>query len=219
MIVILNFTLNQFFENRLMVTFARNHLSKKMTRILFVFALAVLLAGCGGNDYVPKPRGYYRIDFPKHEYQTVDCKVPYSFEYPTYATFDLRNSTNAEERYWGDVNFKSLNAKLYLSYKSVSHNLEQYVSDAHNFVYKHTIKADAISETPFDNAENKVYGLLYEISGDAASNVQFYLTDSTRNFVRGALYFNAVPNKDSLAPVLDFLNEDIKHLIESFSWK
>lgn len=198
-----------------MVTFVR----MKKSRIIYVFVLAMVLAGCGGNDYVPKPRGYYRIDFPEREYQPIDCKTPYVFDLPTYATFDLRNSANAEEQYWGDVNFKSLNAKLHLSYKYVNHNLDQYVADAHNFVYKHTIKADAISETPYEDADKKVYGLLYEISGDAASNVQFYLTDSTRNFVRGALYFNSVPNKDSLAPVLDFVNEDIKHLIESFRWK
>lgn len=201
-----------------MVTFASYHLPKKMTRVLFVFTLAVLLTSCGGNDYVPKPRGYYRIDLPEHEYQTVDCKLPYCFEYPTYAAFCLRNSTAADERYWSDVDFKSLNAKVYLSYKPLDHNLDRFVADAHNFVYKHTIKADAISETPYSNTEKNVYGLLYEISGDAASNVQFYLTDSTRNFVRGALYFNAVPNKDSLAPVLEFINEDIKHLVESFSW-
>lgn len=189
-----------------------------MTKIVSLFVFAVLLVSCG-NDYVPKPRGYFRVDMPEKNYQSVDCKVPYSFEYPVYSTFELRNSTNAEERYWGDVNFKSLNAKLHLSYKSIDHNLDRYVADAHNFVYKHTIKADAISETPYDDPDKHVYGLLYEISGDAASNVQFYVTDSVRHFVRGALYFNVVPNKDSLAPMLAFINADVKHLIETFSWK
>lgn len=189
-----------------------------MRKLLTCIVATMLLIGCGNNDYVPKPRGYYRIDFPERTYQPVDEKMPYSFEYPTYATFDLRKSTDSEERYWGDVNFHSLNAKVHLSYKIVDGNLDQYVADAHNLVYKHTIKADAISETPYESTEKNVYGLLYEIKGDAASNVQFYLTDSIRHYVRGALYFNAVPNKDSLAPVLDFINVDIKHLIESFSW-
>ena len=189
-----------------------------MTKFVSLIAIAALMVSCG-NDYVPKPRGYYRVDLPEKSYQSTDYKIPYQFEYPVYSTFDLRNSTDKEERYWGDVNFKSLNAQLHLSYKRIDHNLDKYIADAHNFVYKHTIKADAISETPYENADRKVYGLLYEISGDAASNVQFYVTDSVRHFVRGALYFNVVPNKDSLAPMLDFINADVKHLIETFSWK
>lgn len=182
-------------------------------------AITLLLASCGNNDYTPKPRGYYRVDFPQKEYMQLDGDLPYTFEYPVYATYDLRESKNPEEQYWGDINIKPLKAKIHLSYKSVNNNLDKYISDAHSFVYKHTIKADAISETPYIDPDKKVYGLLYEIKGDAASNIQFYLTDSTRKFVRGALYFNVVPNKDSLAPMLDFVNLDIKHLIETFSWK
>ncbi len=180
--------------------------------------IAMLFASCGNNDFVPKPRGYYRIDFPAKEYQPIATKTPYRFEIPTYAAFALRQNPKPDELFWGDVDFKPFNAKLHLSYKQLNQNLNQYVADAHTFVYKHTIKADAIGETPYEDAQKKVYGLLYEIKGDAASNVQFYLTDSTRHFVRGALYFNTVPNKDSLAPILDFINQDIKYLVESFSW-
>lgn len=193
-------------------------ITSKMKQLLLGFIAVFVLVSCG-NDYVPKPRGYYRIDLPEKEYQSILGNLPYGFEIPNYATFDLRNKSNSEEKYWGDVNFKSLNAKLHISYKPVKNNVIQYINDAHSFVYKHTIKADAISEVPYEDSEKKVYGLLYEIKGDAASNVQFYLTDSVKNFVRGALYFNAVPNKDSLAPVLDFVAADIEHLIETFSWK
>jgi len=190
----------------------------KMKQSVLIISTVILFASCGNNDFIPKPRGYYRIDFPEKNYISANVKAPYGFEIPTYATFDLRSNTKPDEQYWGDVQFSQFNAKLHLSYKPIKHNLEQYISDSHGFVYKHTIKADAISETPYQDDSKNVYGLLYEIKGDAASNVQFYLTDSTHHFVRGALYFNTVPNKDSLAPILDFINLDIKHLIESFSW-
>ncbi len=191
---------------------------KIMIRQLTIAIIGCLMCTACNNDYVPKPRGYYRIDMPAKEYQPIAGRLPYSFEIPTYAAFNLRPNANPDERYWSNVDFDKFNAKIHISYKLIDNNLDQYIADAHGFVYKHTVKADAISEIPYIDSDKHVYGLLYEIKGDAASNMQFYLTDSTHNFVRGALYFNAVPNKDSLAPVLDFLSLDIKHLIETFKW-
>lgn len=101
----------------------------------------------------------------------------------------------------------------------MSKDVNHYLEDARTMVYKHTVKADAINEKAFINKEKKVYGVLYDIKGNAASSVQFYLTDSVTHFLRGALYFNAEPNKDSLAPAIKFIHQDIERLIETFQWK
>ncbi|MBI9066197.1 MAG: gliding motility lipoprotein GldD [Salinivirgaceae bacterium] len=184
--------------------------------ILLIF-FSFITASCK-QDYVPKPRGYFRIDLPKKEYKNTPKDLPYSFEYPKYS-YLLANRKAETEKYWINMVFPRFNATVHLSYKDINGNLDQYLTDTRNFVYKHTIKADAIIETPYIAANKNVYGMHYEIKGDAASNVQFYLTDSTKNFVRGALYFNVTPNKDSLAPVLKFINIDIAHLMETFKWK
>lgn len=98
-------------------------------------------------------------------------------------------------------------------------NLESILKEAYDYAYSHSIKADAITEQPWQNREKKVYGILYEIKGNTASSIQFFLTDSTKNFLRGALYFSAEPNADSLAPVIQFFREDIIHMVETFKWK
>jgi gliding motility-associated lipoprotein GldD len=154
---------------------------------------------------------------PEKEYKKTPEKLPYAFEYPTYSVL-VNNRQAAQELYWINVVFPKFKATLHLSYKTIDNNLDEYLNDSRNFVYKHTVKADAIGETPYLNAEKKVYGILYDIKGDAASNTQFFLTDSTHNFIRGALYFEVHPNKDSLAPVLEFINKDLVHLIETFEW-
>ena len=118
-----------------------------------------------------------------------------------------------------NIVIKDLNAKIHLSYKNIHQNLSVLLDDAHTLAYKHSIKADAINEKVFINHEKKVYGILYEIKGDAASSVQFFMTDSTDHYIRGALYFNTNPNKDSLAPVVQFLKTDIVHFIETLNWK
>jgi gliding motility-associated lipoprotein GldD len=190
---------------------------KKIINLFLFISLFVVLYGCN-NDYTPKPRGYFRIDLPEKKYQPVPEGLPYHFEYPVYAAIERRNSNLPDERFWINVVYPKFNAKIYISYKSVNRNVEKYLEDSRSFVYKHTIKADAISETPYIDVQKKVYGILYEIKGDAASNIQFFTTDSTRHFVRGALYFNEVPNKDSLAPVIEFLKADIQHIMETFEW-
>ncbi|PKP10372.1 MAG: gliding motility lipoprotein GldD [Bacteroidetes bacterium HGW-Bacteroidetes-4] len=183
---------------------------------ILLISLFLLSVSCN-SDYTPKPRGYFRIDLPEREYKQTPEKLPYAFEYPVYSVLVNYRQTQPE-LYWINLVFPKFNATLHLSYKTIDNNLEEYLNDSRNFVYKHTVKADAISETPYLNAEKKVYGILYDIKGDAASNTQFFLTDSTHNFIRGALYFEVYPNKDSLAPVLDFINKDLVHLIETFEW-
>jgi gliding motility-associated lipoprotein GldD len=179
--------------------------------------LLVCLSSCD-RDYVPKPRGYFRIDTPEKNYSRFspgDC--PFSFEIPQYAIV-VRDTNRLAEPCWMYVRFPGFNGEIFLSYKEVKNNLNKYLEDAHTLVYKHTLKADQITEKRISN-RNNVHGVLYDIGGNAASSVQFFATDSTKHFIRGALYFNVVPNKDSIAPVLDFIKKDITQLINTIGWK
>jgi len=194
------------------------------TKFFKPFAIAITLmlmtffSAC--EDYFqPKPRGYFRIDLPEKEYVPIQMNLPYTFEIPVYSQLESDPQPMAE-KYWTNLNFPSLNAKIHLSYKPVNVNLGTLLDDAHKLVNKHIPKAKAINERLFINQEKKVYGVVYTIEGvDAASPFQFYLTDSTHHFLRGALYFNVRPNNDSLAPIIDFLQEDIEKLIETLEWE
>lgn len=192
---------------------------KKSIIFIVLFGLSAILGTVSCNhNYSPKPRGYFRIDLPEKKYQVFKSACPYQFEFPEYATItDSKMSHN--EPCWKDIIFEHFNAKIHLSYKTVENNLPGLLEDSRTFVYKHTIKADAIDEKIYVNQENSVYGILYHIRGNVASTVQFFMTDSTDHFLRGALYFNTQPNKDSLAPVVDFLSQDITHLVETLQWK
>jgi len=184
-----------------------------------LLGLFFLATGACDSDYTPKPRGYFRIDLPQHDYRKFDTAFPFTFEYPVYATLMPDNSKMAEP-YWINIRYNPFHATLHLSYKFVRGNLSQYLEDSRTLVNKHIQKASAIAQREFTNPGHRVFGLVYDIRGsDAASSYQFYVTDSLSEFVRGALYFNLVPNNDSLAPVIDFLKEDIDHLIGTFKWK
>lgn len=180
--------------------------------------MAVMAAGACRRNYTPKPRGYFRIDFPEHTYREYRSDCPFSFEFPVYTTLQPDQSRMARPC-WFNIVYPEFNGKIHLSYQTVEKNLEELTEDARTLAYKHSIKADAIGEQLFTHPDKKVYGILYDIKGNAASSVQFFLTDSSRHFIRGALYFNTSPNADSLAPVIRFCREDIIHLIETFSWQ
>lgn len=183
------------------------------TTIFIIFAFV----GCG-KSYAPKPRGYFRIDFPERSYQSLDSITPYTFQYPIYSIIEKNLSPSAEP-YWINVTFPNYNAKIHISYKRVYDNLYDLYEDNIRLAYNHVVKADAIEEHIFINEKNNLYGMLFEIKGNAASPMQFFATDSTKHFLRGSLYFQSHPNKDSLAPVIDFIAEDIMHLVETIRWK
>ncbi len=186
--------------------------------ILFTFTILILLS-CGGNDYYPKPRAYFRIQLPEKEYRKFDSVYPFRFEYPKYGEI-VFDTNHPGEKYWMNLLFPHFNAAIYFSYKKIDHNLDKYINDAHTMVSKLIPKADAIHQKIYSDYHRKVFGNEYNIEGSkAASVLQFYLTDSSRHFVRGALYFNNPPNNDSLQPVIDFLKKDIRHIIETFEWK
>jgi gliding motility-associated lipoprotein GldD len=183
--------------------------------------LAVLISGfisCE-QSYSPKPRGFFRIDLPEKHYLTFDTTFPYSFEYPVYSTI-TGDPHSPDEKYWINLNFPDFKATVHISYKPVDNNLVNYLEDAHTLVTKHISKADAISDSLIINGNRNLFGLAYSLEGSgAASPYQFFITDSSSNFVRGALYFNVVPNNDSLEPVINFIKKDIVHLFATFRWK
>lgn len=178
----------------------------------------LLFSSCSESP-TPKPAGYFRIDMPKREYRLLDSIFPYSFEYPVYAriTSDIHAPAEAN---WINIDFPRFKGRLHLSYKSVNNNLSTFTEDAHSLVMKHIPKASAIEEIRIENKDRRVFGLIYDIRGTgAASPYQFYITDSTSHFLRGALYFSVIPNNDSLAPVIDFIKVDVQHMLETMKWK
>ena len=186
--------------------------------VLLITSVFIIIAGCNRkSSFIPKPRGYFRIDFPEKKYQLYKSNCNYSFEYPVYGEIENYKGRDAEPC-WINIVFQQFNSRLHLTYKKVDHNLAAYTEDIHSIANKHIPKADDIIEKPIDYKQNRVFGMYYDIRGNTASSVNFYITDSTDNFLSGALYFNSIPNKDSLAPVISFLSADIQHLLKTFEW-
>lgn len=185
-----------------------------------LLASALLFHSCDDDDtvYSPKPKGYPRIDFPEKSYRLYDSVCPYTFEIPTYAKMEQDQHKGAEPC-WLNLVFPKFNATIHLSYKTINDNIAEYLEDSHNFANRHQIKATGMDEVAVLRDSAKVYGLIFDIDGNTASSLQFYLTDSTRHFLRGALYFNSVPNSDSLKIVINFIKKDVLHLVNTTRWK
>lgn len=197
------------------------NLIKKIWPVLILLALTI---GCN-EKYTPKPREYFRIDFPEKSYHPLQPGFPYQFDIPDYSKI-VADSRHPDQPYWINISVPANKAEVHISYYNLSNQktsnrvlLNKFMEDTRTLAYKHTLKADAIQEQVFMNPGKKVYGLIYRIEGNAASPLQFFLTDSTNHFLRGALYIREVPNIDSLKPVIDFLEPDIIRLIETTTWK
>ena len=187
---------------------------------LTVMVLAFVAISCNDSDnYLPKPRGYFRIDLPEKAYTKVDTIERYSFECPVYA-FVTPDPYSPDEKNWVNIEMPSFKGSIHLTHKPVDGNLGEYLEDVHTMVTKHLQKANGMRDSLIVNDEHNVYGMFIEMDGKGvATPMQFYLTDSTKNFVRGALYFNFKPDNDSMQPVINFIRQDIDHLIETFEWK
>ena len=190
----------------------------------FILPLLIIAAFSCGEIPVPKPKGYFRIDLPNKDYvlfepQNSPGNLPFSFEYPAYAQLSL-NPEKYSDPGWFNIDFPAFHAKIYLTYKKVENDLENLMEQNYQMnVKNHIIKAEAINEQVINNKPDKVYGIFYDLRGNTATSVQFYVTDSINHYLRGSLYFTAEPNADSIAPVREFLREDIIHLIETLEWK
>ena len=191
-------------------------------KVSILLLLLGVVASCN-SDYTIRQKGYFRIDLPEHKYATFDKPgYPYSFEYPVYSNI-VQDSTffesQPENPYWINIDFPTLNGKIYMSYKDVRKNdFDKLVDDAFKLTYKHSTKATGIKDSLM-HTPNGVTGIFFKVGGNAATARQFFVTDSTSHFLRGALYFDSTPNADSLGIVNDFLEVDMKHLINTLRWK
>ncbi len=187
--------------------------------LILLISILFFCSACN-SDYTPKPRGYFRIDLPEKAYTAYSSGCNYSFDLPVYA--DVRDDSSRDAKTcWKNVVFPSLNGRIHLSYYPIKDQkmFAQLIEDSRRLVFKHTVKAEGIQESRISNDTSKVYGLFYDIEGNAASSIQFFVTDSTKNFLRGALYFYAEPQADSIAPVLQFVKKDIMVMLETLKWK
>lgn len=193
---------------------------------LILVSLLFITACSGEADYAPKPRGYYRINFPEKSYREYVSGDAFTFDYPKYAMMERDTLSRPAGKLVNmqsllNMQFPQFNATLHLSYETIPNKkiFDELVEDAHKFAFKHTVKATSIDEGIIRYPDHKVYGIYYTIDGNAASSVQFYLTDSVKNYLRGALYFNSEPRLDSIQPVLNFVKQDVDRMIRSFKWK
>jgi gliding motility-associated lipoprotein GldD len=209
---------------------------------LITCLLALIIISSCNNTYTPRPRGFFKIDFPEHSYQVFDkAGYPYRFEYPSYANI-VQDSTFFEDQpenpYWINIEFPQFHGKIYISYIEIGgksrfkirdakgnyidsvgvNTFDNLIKSSYALTYKHSYKASSIDDSAFTTA-NKVEGVYFKIGGNAATANQFLVTDTVKHFLRGALYFDATPNADSLGIVNHFLQQDMKHLINSLTWK
>lgn len=187
---------------------------------MFVLPLLFLIA-CGNDDdevFTPKPRAYYRIDFPEKKYVTYDSVCPFTFETPVYSVVEKDQDPNSKPC-WINIKYPQFKAQLHVSYALLNNDLNTYIETSRELAIKHQIKASGLDQQAIIRDSAKVYGLFYDIAGNTASSMQFYVTDSTNHFLRGSLYFNVAPNIDSMKIVVDYLKTDVLHLIQTFKWK
>lgn len=181
----------------------------------------ILLIACGlflscSENYTPKPYGHVRINLPdEHKMKTLSQEESCAFN---IKVSEYSIPINRKEACWYNIVYPQHKAVIHLTYKPIENNLAQLVEDSRSLVMNHSVKADGLDEQIYINDSLKVYGMFYELLGNAANYLQFYVTDSTDHYLRGALYFNIPPNRDSLQPVIDWMKEDMRLMIESVNW-
>lgn len=179
---------------------------------IFLFIFTLILFSCT-KDTLPKPSAYLSLTYPKKTYEKLVLKRPYFFEV-------LKNTTVVDEpNNWLKIKYPPLKASIDITYRPIKNNLKELLIEAEKLVFKHTLKAAQIISKDFINPEKRVFGSVYEITGNAASQIQFHITDSTKNFLKGSLYFYTKPNYDSILPAVNYIKKDIFKLIETFEWK
>lgn len=188
-------------------------MSKYFIHILLVGL--IVLTSCEDEVSSPRPFGYFRIDLPESTYQPLAIDCPYTFNYSNQSEIIIKD----EEKCWINIYYPKNRATIYITYAELNGDLKNQLDQTQQLTYEHQIKATKIDRILVQNDSLDVYGLTYKLDGDVASYIQFYLTDSTDHFLRGALYFDSYVNADSLRPVIAYMDKDIEELIRSFKWK
>jgi len=185
---------------------------KKHLTIFALLAVLFCVLSCK-DEVLPKPAGYLRLDYPEAKYVDFENQCPFSFEINSEAVM------KGEKECGFTILYPKMKATIYLTYKPVNKNIGSLLRDAQKLTYEHVIKADNILEQPYLNPSKKVYGMFYQVDGNAATNSQFYVTDSIKHFVTGSVYFYAKPNYDSIMPAASYLRNDMQRLMETLKWK
>jgi len=179
---------------------------------LFLTIIGLFFISCK-DDVLPKPKAQLRLEYNTPEYSLTKSDCPYQFEFST-ESFPTTN-----KKCWMNIEYSRLNASLNLTYRPIENNLKELFLESEKLTFNHAIKADGITSVPYMNKAEQKYGAIYEVTGNAASPLQFHITDSTNNFITGAVYFNVQPNYDSIIPAIKYLQKDIIHLMETLEWK
>lgn len=188
------------------------HRINSVVTLACIAAIVSSLVGCQSVTQ-PKPDGFLALSYPTPVYKAFDSSCNYSFETNSWSSIKSQKDCNFE------IHYPEMKATIFINYKPITHNLDNLLKDAQKLTYEHFIKADEIIEQPYIDESKKVYGMFYEVAGDAATNVQFYATDSVHNFVVASLYFYAKPNFDSILPATHYVKQDMRKLMESLKWK
>jgi gliding motility-associated lipoprotein GldD len=190
------------------------------SKLFFITGFAILMLGSCNRDYTPKPFGYNRLILPEQEYRALPDTLPYTFEYSIHSRL-LPDTSQIRERHWIEVYYPELKADVHITYKKIMNSeqlLKEFMNDSYKLTSKHQIKAYAIDEAIIQTPSGKT-AIINEIEGEVPSQFQFTVTDSTDNFLRGALYFNTKVQNDSLAPAIDYMKKEIMHMINTLEWK
>jgi gliding motility-associated lipoprotein GldD len=185
---------------------------KKTSSFFFALTILMIVISCK-DDVLPKPASQLRLDYPVANYAKFSNHCPFEFEMNGDAIIK-------EDKFCEfSIHYPKMKATIYLTYKTVNKDIESLLRDAQTLTYKHVIKADDIVEQPYLNPQQKVYGMFYQVDGNAATNSQFYVTDSVRHFITGSVYFYAKPNFDSIMPAASYIKNDMQRLMETLKWK
>lgn len=179
---------------------------------MIITSIGFLFIACK-EDVLPKPKAQLRLEYSKPEYSLTKSDCPYQFE------FSKESFAVINQKCWVNIEYPKLNASINLTYRPIDNNLKELFLESEKLTFNHAIKADGITSVPYINEKHKKYGAIYEVTGNAASPIQFHITDSTENFITGAVYFNVRPNYDSIIPAIKYLQKDIIHLMETLEWK
>ncbi len=177
----------------------------------FALILVFGLFSCG-DESIPKPKSHLKLEYPNPSYKTVKTNCSFRFDVNKLSQIKDKNCSY-------EIDYPKMKATIYLTHKLVHNNLNDLLRDAQKLTYEHVIKADDILEQPFVNNKKKVYGMFYQVGGNAATNAQFYATDSTKNFITASVYFYAKPNYDSILPAAKYLQDDMRRIMETLEWK